>query len=180
MENQPQFTPVQGSSKPNAIVAFMQAKRTWPTWAIIVALFVVFGLGHVSAGSSNNDTSTTSAVTTSTTAAAHGATTMTKPTATPAPKTTTIASYSGNGNKNTPNFHVNADQWTISWSCQGGQYGGNLIVDVYQSDGTYVDGAVNVICNGAMHDTTLERGSGDFYLVVNADVSWTVTIQATQ
>jgi hypothetical protein len=179
MGNQPNLTPAPGASKPNAIVAFLQAKRTWPTWAIIASLFVVFGLGHVTAGSSSN-APTTPTSTVSTTAGAHG-TTTTKPTATPAPKTTTIATYSGSGNKNTPNFHVNADQWTISWSCQGGQYGGNLIVSLYQSDGTPLDEPVNVICNGSMHDSTIERGSGDFYLeIISDNISWQISIQATQ
>lgn len=186
MDNQPNLPPAApAATKPNAVVAFLQKKRTWPTWAIIAALVVVFGLGRIGTGSGVTSTVTTTA-NVSTTAGAHGTTsgkttTTTPPTATPAPKNTTIATYSGTTSKNTPNFHVNADQWTISWSCQGGQYGGNLTVSVYQSDGTSIDPvAVNVVCNGAMHDSTIERGSGDFYLTIDADVSWTITIQATQ
>jgi hypothetical protein len=181
MENQ--ITPTPAPEKKNQIITFLQAKRALPTWALILGLLLACGVGHAFAGAADS-----SAPTTVTTTAAHAGTggthttTAKPPTATPAPKLTTIASYSGSGPKNTANFHVNADQWQIVWTCQPGSFGsGNFIVMVYGADGTPTDpGAVNEICSSSMHDTTIERGSGDFYLSVNADVPWTIQIQAVQ
>ena len=167
--------------KSNAVMTFLQGKRTMPTWVIILGIILALGLGHATGGSASAaDTSTTGPTTQTTT------TSPTKPTANPtataAPKLTTIVSYSGSGQKNTPNFHVKADQWQISWACQPGSLGtGNLMVEVDNADGTPFDiVAINEICDASKHDVTIERGSGDFFLKVDADVPWQIQIQAVQ
>jgi hypothetical protein len=187
MENQNNSTPAPQSGKPNAFVAFLQVKRSLPTWVIIVGILLACGLGHAASGSANAS-GTTTTVTTGNNSAVHTSTSSSTPakpapTATPkpAPKLTTIVSYSGTTQKNTANFHVSADQWQLVWACQGGQYGGNFSVEIDNADGSSFDPlAVNQVCDGNQHDTTIERGSGDFFLKVDADVSWQIQIQATQ
>lgn len=122
-------------------------------------------------------------------AADKGTTATVGPTATPratatpttAPKWTTIQSFKGNGNKKTASFSV-PDTWQIAWTCNPsssyiGQY--NVIVDVYNSDGTDYDlGAINTICqHGNTGDSTQERGSGDVYLDVQSEGAWVMNIQ---
>ncbi len=174
----PQMPP---PAQPNAVVTFLQSKRAFPTWALIVAILLACSLGYAShGGATATDTSTATASTT-TSSSTNAAPTATKPpaaTATPA-KPVIITSFSGTGAQNTVNFHVNASQWTLLWQCQGGQYGGNLAVEVDNADGSTLDyGAVNEICNGSMSGSTIERASGDFYLSVNADIAWQIQIQA--
>src|SRR5579859_1191525 len=103
-------------------------------------------------------------------------------TATHTPKWTTIQSFSGNGAKKTATFNV-PDDWRIVWSCDpssfyGSQY--NVIVDVYNSDGSYLDpAAVNTICKtGNTGDNTEEHQGGDVYLDINSEGSWKIEIQA--
>ncbi len=190
MDNQynPTPTPAPTSGKKNPFTAFLQAKRALPTWALILGILLACSVGYGLAGSSSAaGTTTTNAAqagtggTHTTTTAKPPTATAKPPTATPAPKLTTIASFSGTSQKNTQTFHVSANQWTLVWTCQGGEFGGNFSVEVDNADGSIFDPlAANVVCNGTMHDTTIERGSGDFYLKVDADVSWTIQIQAVQ
>ena len=106
------------------------------------------------------------------------------PTATPvpapAPTLQTIASFAGSGQKNTADFHIDADQWQIAWACQPGQFGGNFSIEVTTSNGTYVDLAANEICSSNKSDVTIERGAGDYFLKVSADAPWQIQIKAIQ
>jgi hypothetical protein len=113
-----------------------------------------------------------------------GATATPRPTATAtkAPTWTTVESFKGNGNKKTSVFSV-PDTWQIAWTCNPaseyiGQY--NVMVDVYNSDGTYYDlGAGNTICQkGNTGDTTQEHsGSGNVYLDIQSEAAWSVQVQ---
>ena len=113
-------------------------------------------------------------------------TTQGKPSATQAPTATatiapmtTIATFTGNNNKNTPNFHVDASEWVLSWSCTGPDSGAYFSVNVLHADGTVQDAVLgNVNCVGTMHDSTIERGAGDFYLTVIAGSQWSIIITA--
>ena len=169
--------------KSNAVMAFLQVKRTIPTWVIILGIVLAIGLGHATDGSAsaaNTANNTTTGPTTQTTTSSPTKTAP-KPTATSVPKLTTIVSYSGSGQKNTANFHVNASQWQISWACQPGSFGGNFSVEVDNADGSTFDPlAVNEICDSSKHDITIERGSGDFFLKIDADTPWQIQIQAIQ
>lgn len=103
------------------------------------------------------------------------------PTPKPPPKWTTIQSFKGNGNKKTGTFTV-PDDWRLAWSCNpssfyGGQY--NLIVDVYNADGSFLDlAAINTICQkGNTSDFTEEHSGGPVYLDVQSEAAWTINIQ---
>jgi hypothetical protein len=103
------------------------------------------------------------------------------PKPTPAPKWTTVQSFSGNGSKKTGFFTVPND-WKLVWKCDpasfyGGQY--NVIVGVTGSDGTPIDPtAVNTICKtGNTGDSTDEHQGGQVYLDVTSEGSWIVQVQ---
>ncbi len=128
--------------------------------------------GDTASGNSGNSGNTTTQST-----SAPGATA----TPTHVLKWTTIQSFSGNGSKKTATFNA-PDHWRIVWSCDpssfyGGQY--NVIVDVDNSDGTYLDpAAVNTICkSGNTSDNTEEHQGGDVYLDVNSEGAWTMQVQ---
>ncbi len=56
-----------------------------------------------------------------------------------------------------------------------------MIVTVYNSDGTYADLAINDTCkNGNTKGETEEHQSGDIYLEIESEGSWTVHVQEFQ
>lgn len=103
-----------------------------------------------------------------------------RPTATPAPSWKTIATFSGNGNKKTGTFDA-PDSWRLVWSCNPsssyfGQY--NVIIQIYDIYGDYLDLAVNTICQkGNTGDYTQEYQGGTLYLNVISEGTWTVKVQ---
>jgi hypothetical protein len=111
-----------------------------------------------------------------------GPTATPAPTATntPTPKWTTVQTFTGNGIKKTQTFTV-PDDWKLFWSCKpssfyGGSY--NVIVTVYNSDGSVSDLAVNTICkSGNTGDSTEEHSGGQIYLDVNSEGYWQLQVQ---
>jgi hypothetical protein len=156
-------------------------------------LFACIGVSQASKGAGNTATTnnTQAATQPAQQQASQAPTQAPSPTATPKPtptpkppKWTAIQKFSGNGNKKTGTFTV-PDDWKLIWSCIpsssfGGQY--NVIVDVYNSDGTPADlGAVNTICKaGNTGDTTEEHSGGQIYLDVNSEAAWTIQVQVLQ
>ncbi|HEX6797686.1 MAG TPA: hypothetical protein VF116_08235 [Ktedonobacterales bacterium] len=105
------------------------------------------------------------------------------PTATPThtPKWTTIQSFQGSGDKKTGTFSV-PDDWRIVWTCDPSSYYGyqyNVIVSVYNSDGSILDPAtVNTLCkSGNSSDWTEEHQGGDVYLDVISESDWAIQVQ---
>jgi len=99
-------------------------------------------------------------------------------------KWTTTQTFSGNGTKKTAIFTVPND-WKILWKCDpsssfGGQY--NVIVGVTGSDGSSIDpAAINTICKaGNTGDSTEEHQSGQVYLDIESEGSWTIVVQTLQ
>jgi hypothetical protein len=126
--------------------------------------------------------STTSPGTTKPTTAA-GPTTTAAPPTTVAPTTTAppavVLNISGSGIKQTPDFTVTHDQWTIAYTFDCAAYGsaGNFAVDLTGVNGTNDSGAqgVNQLApSGA--DTTTEHGAGTYYASINSECNWTVKI----
>lgn len=160
-------------------------KRTlhMPVWLFIIILVVVAGIG-AGIGSSN---SSTSANTSNNTAASSAPTATTKPTTptptpTPPPTWQTTHTFTGNGDSKTATFTVSGNDWKLNWSCNPssnyiGQY--NVIVDVDNSDTTPMDpAAINTICkSGNTSGGTEEHQGGTFYLDVQSEDTWTMTIQ---
>lgn len=183
-QQQPYYTP-----PPQVPMPQLKKSRTW-LW--IVALFVVFfvGVGFGHAGASSSDTTAT---TTASTASSTDTTTQqVQPTQAPtptskptqAPKWVTVQKFTGSGSKKTASFTV-GDNWAIGWACAPnssaiGSY--NVIVDVYNSDGTPADpGAINTICKpGNTSDQTQEHQGGNIYLDIQSEGDWSIVIQNLQ
>lgn len=167
--------------KPNQAMVFLQAKRAIPTWGLILGLLLACALGRAFGGGTADASNGGQTVTQQVSATTTPRPTSPPPTATPKPTLQTIVSFQGTGEKNTANFHIAADQWQLAWSCQPGSFGGNFMVEVDHADGSIADyAAVNEICDSSKHDVTIERGGGDYYLKVTADVNWQIAVQAIQ
>ena len=87
-----------------------------------------------------------------------------------------IASWEGESTKNTETFTVPSDEWKISWDTQSGQYGDmNFQIYVYDKNGAMKGVAANVI--GANTDSTIMRGAGDYYLMINTAQPYKITVE---
>lgn len=166
-----QFAPPQGPYSPPP-----RKPKRWPWFlAIFVALMIGYAAGSTSHSSSTAATSQASVQTATDTPA------PVKPT--PVPKWRTVQTFSGNGTKKTAIFTV-PDDWKINYTCQGFTDGsgvdGALTTTVYASDGTYLDGAINVTCKAGKttKDSTEEHQGGQVYLDINATGDWTIQVQA--
>lgn len=87
--------------------------------------------------------------------------------------------FKGNGNKKTETFTVGSD-WRIVWSCSPASDASyNVIVNVYNADGSAADlAAINTICQaGNTGDITEEHQGGTIYLEIVSEGGWTVTVQ---
>ena len=88
-----------------------------------------------------------------------------------------ITSFSGNGIKNTETFTIPSREWRISWDTSPGEYGAmNFQIFVYNEDGSLEGVAANVI--GADKDSSIMRGTGNYYLMINTAQPYTVIIEA--
>ncbi len=92
-----------------------------------------------------------------------------------------IARWEGQASKNTQTFHITTEEWSISWDTKPGALGQtNFRIDVYKVYGVQSERhgvAANVI--GADRDSTVVRGSGDYYLIINKlGQPYTVTVEA--
>lgn len=156
-------------------------RRTW-LW-IVLGVFAVLVLGCVGlvaiasqAGQSGTQPQATQAGNTPATG--------NTPAPTTAPATwKTLKTFKGNGSKKTGVFSVPSD-WRVAWTCKPGSFDGidyNVIIDVYNSDGTIVDQAVNTTCKkGNSSDVSEEHQSGDVYLDITSEGDWVITVQTLQ
>lgn len=92
---------------------------------------------------------------------------------------TQVASWSGNGIKQTESFSINSREWRISWQATNEVLAGAGIVQimVYGDDGSLVTLAANK--QGTGSDTSYVRSApGRHYLMINSgNVDWTVTVE---
>lgn len=103
--------------------------------------------------------------------------TVTNDVAEPDTTPTVIASWSGSSTKNTETFHVPSKEWKLSWNTQPGKYGDmNFQIYVYNSDGSLKNVAANVI--GKSSDSSIIRGSGDYYLMINTAQPYEITVES--
>ena len=89
-----------------------------------------------------------------------------------------VARFEGNGIKNTESFSVTSGEWRIRWDTKPGQFGAmNFQIFVYDAkSNTPVAVAANVI--GASQDSSVMRGRGEYYLIINTAQPYTVVIEA--
>jgi len=90
--------------------------------------------------------------------------------------------FTGNGSKDTPDFHISSSQFTIAWttSCEQGLFEagiGLLSIYVYPS-GEMTDFAGAAMFMGVGTDSTVIRaGPGDFWLSIISSCSWTIGVK---
>ena len=96
---------------------------------------------------------------------------------TPAPTWHEIARWEGKSIKNTETFHIPSNEWRISWDTKPGEYGAmNFQIYVYTAAGSLTDVAANVI--GQDMDSTIMRGTGDYYLTINTAQPYVILVEA--
>lgn len=93
---------------------------------------------------------------------------------------TSPQSFTGNGAQNTSTFTVSSP-WNITWSCDPSSFDSiqyNVIIDIHNADGSLAAPAtINSLCNdGNTGGTTEEYQSGTFYLAVNSEAAWSITV----
>jgi hypothetical protein len=88
----------------------------------------------------------------------------------------------GDKTQKTASFTVSAP-WQINWLCQG-QNGVDdwLYIAIYYPDGTLYNAGAQVTCIAAkpVVGSVQEEKAGTFYLTIDANTNWTVTIQEPQ
>lgn len=88
-----------------------------------------------------------------------------------------IKTFSGKGIKNTETFIIPSQEWRISWDTSPGEYGEmNFQIYIYDDNGNLKGVAANVI--GADKDSSIMRGSGNYYLMINTAQPYTIKIEA--
>ena len=92
-----------------------------------------------------------------------------------------IARWDGTGTKNTETFTIpgGAKEWRISWDTRPNpDYGMdmNFIITIYKSSGSMKGIAANVI--GIDTDSTIMRGSGDYYLEILSGQLYDIVVEA--
>jgi hypothetical protein len=109
------------------------------------------------------------------------------PTATPTakPKPRVVLDMSGNGIKTSPSFTVQHSNQTLKWTCDPNSFQGyafNVIATIYNAGDNSIDSLpVNATCgtgsgNSTGDTTSLHLNAGSYYLDMNSEGSWHVTI----
>jgi hypothetical protein len=101
------------------------------------------------------------------------------PTATPAPPPPPVVAFDrkGSGAASTSTFSVSSE-WTLAWSYNCGSFGsrGNFIVSIYSSDGSTNPGdGPNQIGESGSSTESYHQG-GEYYLEINSECAWHVTV----
>lgn len=104
------------------------------------------------------------------------ATVTASPTGPPA-STGVVVDTGGTGNQTTANFSVAANQWTIAYTydCTNAGGEGSFIVNVHSSDGTSSQQAVSELGATGQNSAT-EHGSGTYYISVTSACAWHLTV----
>jgi opacity protein-like surface antigen len=112
--------------------------------------------------------------------AACGGSTATKEAAPAAPihaaPATLVLSMAGNGVKQSPDFTVHNDQWTIRYTYNCAKFSarsGNFQVFVTGVGGRVALVAVNEL-GASGSSSTVQHGAGTYYLGVNSECDWTI------
>jgi hypothetical protein len=155
------------------------AKRFWRRRWLWVSVIVVVVIVSIGLGSWYYDSGRAS---TSLTTSTHAQVVPTPlPTATPTWQTvhTLNGSSTGNATKKLQLFTVSSN-WQITWQCQGVNGVDDwLYIAIYNANGSLYNAGAQVTCVAAKQVTgsVQEAKQGKFYLTVDANTSWTITIQ---
>jgi hypothetical protein len=166
----PQFAPKKPKSR----------KRLWLIIGVVVLVLIVIIAVASQAGNSNQPTTTTKQAQAQPTVVPTQARAQPTVVPTQAPKWTTTQNFLGTGSKKTAVFTVPGD-WKIVWTCNPASFQGidyNVIIIVYNSDGSLADTGVNSMCKKTnTHDSTEVHVSGNVYLDITSEGDWTVQVQ---
>lgn len=102
------------------------------------------------------------------------------PTPAPAPaQPVTLLDISGSGSKSTQSFTTSSNSWELDYSYDCSNFGsqGNFQVYIQKDNGAFTDiPPVNELGSGGS-DTEYYHEGGTFYLEVNSECSWHVTVK---
>jgi hypothetical protein len=155
------------------------AKRFWRRRWLWVSVIVVIVIVFIGLGSWYYDSGR---VATSPKISTHAQTVPTPlPTATPTWQTVRAlnGTSTGNATKKLQLFTVSSD-WQITWQCQGVNGVDDwLYIAIYNANGSLYNAGAQVTCIAARQvvGSVQEAKHGEFYLTVDANTSWTITIQ---
>jgi hypothetical protein len=134
----------------------------------LIVLIIVANSGGSSSSSGAANTATQAA------APSSAAATTAPPSASPSPAARTVATYSGSGIENTPQFSVTAT-WKLDYSFDCSDFGssGNFIV---MEDGSFGAMNVNGLAMSKSGSSYAYDDAGRHYLEINSECSWSVKI----
>lgn len=152
------------------------ARRLWRSrwlWIVVVVIIIFIGLGSWYYGTRGAAASSPVK-----TASSH---VQTAPTAVPTWQTvrTFNGSSTGDSTQKTQKFTTTGN-WQISWACQGiNGVDDWLYIAIYNADGTLYNAGAQVTCIAAKQvvGSVQEAKAGEFYLTVDANTAWTITVQ---
>jgi hypothetical protein len=88
----------------------------------------------------------------------------------------TVATFSGSGTENTPQFTV-SDTWKLDYTFSCAAFGQSGNFQVFEDGGSDFNGVtVNELSDGQSGSTWAYGDAGTHYLVVNSECSWTVKV----
>lgn len=87
-----------------------------------------------------------------------------------------VASWQGDGTKNTESFTITKREWYVVWATSPGEYGDmNFQIYVYREANEELVGlAANIIGKG--QDYSVYRGVGKYYLMINSGQPYKVSV----
>lgn len=92
-----------------------------------------------------------------------------------------VVRFEGKEDTQTQPFTIPAEaaEWRVGWNTRPGDAGfGRLKVDVHKADGEVVGTAANVI--GSSLGNTVYQGAGEYYLVIETNQPFTITVEYKQ
>lgn len=160
------------STRPVVRAAKRLGRNRW-FWVSLVVILLFIGLGTWYSGSRG-----VAASHVATPASSHA-----QPTPTAVPTWQTVRTFNGsstgNSTQKTQKFAI-SNNWQISWACQGVNGVDDwLYIAIYNADGTLYNAGAQVTCIAARQvvGSVQETKHGEFYLTVDANTAWTITVQ---
>jgi len=92
-----------------------------------------------------------------------------------------VASWQGNGDFDSPSFHISANQWRVVWAAATHAGAGEFSIAVHKGDGALfvnlIDLPSTVATEGPVDGGLIVKGEGDFFLRINTLRTYEITVQ---